>query len=626
MIKEKLVIYMTGFSLCDIIKNYILCMESELNTQKQMNKATRQVLADFWDEYVKNPRHSFFAFLMPAMGSILVFFVPPLVVAKLVDVFVANGFLDMHSIFSYIGLFAGAWLLGEVFWRIGIHAVTRLNTLGMNALSRKAYDLLAHQDYNFYAHNFTGSLTKKTLAYSRSFESLTETLVFWVVGNIFPLIFAFIILWKYSPIIPLSLFLGIGVTVLISIPIIKKRSKLVMLRHNASSLLSGNLSDIVINMLTIKSFAKEKSEAKTYGLLVDDLMEKIKKASDYHNQRVDVIIAPLQVLTNAVGLFLAIFFTQKLGLQAGTIIVVFTYYAQVNRIFWDINRIYRNIESAMGEAAEFTQLFLLEPSVQDIQDARELRVENASIRFHNVKFSYDDNQSASFLENFNLDIKPNQKVGLVGPSGGGKTTITKLILRFLELQSGNISINNQNIALVSQSSLRSNIGYVSQEPLLFHRSLFENIAYGKEDATMDEVIHAAKLAHAHEFISTLYHGYDTLVGERGIKLSGGQRQRVVIARALLKNAPILVLDEATSALDSESEKYIQEGLVELMKDKTALVIAHRLSTIKHLDRIIVLDGGKIVQDGTHVDLLADKDSLYARLWGHQSGEFLHDEE
>lgn len=367
-------------------------MKPEIHTKKQMKQATRQVLVDFWGEYVKNPRHVFFAFLMPAIGSILIFFVPPLIVAKLVDMFVANGFLEIRSTFPYIGLFAGVWLLGEIFWRIGLHAVIRLNTLGINALSRRAYELLAQQDYNFYANNFAGSLTKKAGAYSRSFESLTDTLVFWVVGNIFPLIFAFVILWRYSPVIPLALFAGIGASILIAIPIIKKRSHLVMLRHNASSLLSGNLSDIVTNMLTIKSFATEKSEAKTYGLLVDDLTEKIKNAADYHNQRLDAVIAPLNVLMNALGLFLAIFFTQKLGLQAGTIVVVFTYYAQINRIFWDVNKVYRNIESAMGEATEFTQLFVTEPSVQDIPDATELQVKNASISFDHVEFSYDENK------------------------------------------------------------------------------------------------------------------------------------------------------------------------------------------------------------------------------------------
>ena len=187
-----------------------------------------------------------------------------------------------------------------------------------------------------------------------------------------------------------------------------------------------------------------------------------------------------------------------------------------------------------------------------------------------------------------------------------------------------MSIDGQDIAQVTQESLREAIAYVPKEPLLFHRSLFENIAYGNPDASRAEVIHAATLAHAHEFISDLPHGYDTMVGERGIKLSGGQRQRVAIARALLKQSKILVLDEATSALDSESEKYIQEGLLALMKNKTAVVIAHRLSTIKHLDRIVVLDKGKIVQDGTHDELIAKKSGLYAKLWSHQSGGFIEE--
>ena len=225
----------------------------------------------------------------------------------------------------------------------------------------------------------------------------------------------------------------------------------------------------------------------------------------------------------------------------------------------------------------------------------------------------------SFLSGFSLDIKAKQKVGLVGPSGGGKTTITKLLLRFIDPESGDIFVDGQSIKKITQSSLRREIAYVPQEPLLFHRSLFENIAYGDEDATKEDIIKAAKIAHADEFINQLPKGYETLVGERGIKLSGGQRQRVAIARALLKKASIIVLDEATSSLDSESEKYIQEGLWELMKDKTALVIAHRLSTIKHLDRILVLDNGKIVQDGTHDELIS-QDGLYAKLWSHQAGE------
>lgn len=219
---------------------------------------------------------------------------------------------------------------------------------------------------------------------------------------------------------------------------------------------------------------------------------------------------------------------------------------------------------------------------------------------------------------------PGEKIGLVGPSGGGKTTITKLLLRFMDISKGSISIDGQDIRKITQSDLRRFISYVPQEPLLFHRTIAENIAYGTHNATREMIQKAAKGAHAEEFIQSLSDGYETLVGERGVKLSGGQKQRIAIARAMIKDAPILVLDEATSALDSESEVLIQDALWKLMKDRTAIVIAHRLSTIQHLDRIIVLDKGKIAEEGTHKDLVKKKNGLYARLWSHQSGGFIQD--
>lgn len=594
-----------------------------MNKQIITKEAVYQVLKDYTEQYKNNRLYTIVAFLMPAIGSILIFFVPPLIIAKLVNIFIAQNKISFDSIYIYIVLFGGSWLLGEIFWRIGLHFLIKLEANGVNSLSKKAFYKLSERDYDFYTDNFVGSLTKKALAFSKHFETFSDTLSFNIINGIIPMLFAVVVLWRYSPWFPIILLSCLMTTVVIAIPIIRNRSKLVALRHEAHSKMSGRLSDAIMNMFAIKSFAKEKQELRIYSQYIDDFVAKFKKASDYHNLRLDTVISPIYVATNIIGLISAVFLAQKLNLQAGTIVVVFSYYAQITRFFWEVNKIYRNIESSIGEGAEFAQLFVAPPLVQDAPNAGELKIINANIEFNQVNFSYDkrQNKEKDFLNNFNLNIKSREKIGLVGPSGGGKTTITKLILRFIDLKSGSITIDDQDISRITQNSLRKAIAYVPQEPLLFHRSLFENIAYGNEKASKEDVINAAKLAHAYEFIDQLPHGYQTLVGERGIKLSGGQKQRVAIARAILKNAPILVLDEATSSLDSESEKYIQKGLWELMKDKTTIVIAHRLSTIKHLDRIIVLDNGKIAQDGTHEKLIKEK-GIYAKLWGHQSGEFL----
>ena len=259
--------------------------------------------------------------------------------------------------------------------------------------------------------------------------------------------------------------------------------------------------------------------------------------------------------------------------------------------------------------------------IQDNQDAKPLNVTAGEIAFKNVHFSYSGEK---IFEDMDFVIKPNQKIGLLGPSGAGKSTLVSLLLRLFDIQDGEITIDGQNIKSVSQESLRSKIAVIPQDTSLFHRSLADNIRYGCLNATDEDVIAAAKQAYAHEFIEQLPDGYNTMVGERGIKLSGGQRQRIAIARAILKNAPILLLDEATSALDSESEMHIQQSLENLMENKTVIAIAHRLSTISRLDRLIVMNNGEIVEDGTHDSLLKAK-RHYAKLWNMQSGGFIDDQ-
>jgi ATP-binding cassette subfamily B protein len=284
----------------------------------------------------------------------------------------------------------------------------------------------------------------------------------------------------------------------------------------------------------------------------------------------------------------------------------------------------KRYEQIISRAYDAVGTMLIPSTVNDPVNPKTLPKTTAyTLSLSDVDYRYDESTVSRYaLKNFSLDIQPGEKIGIVGYSGSGKTTLTKLMLRFMDVTRGTIMLDGIDIRDLKQHDLRLAVSYVPQEPLLFHRSVSDNIAYGKPSATMAEIKQAAKLAYVEEFAQDLPDGYQTFVGERGVKLSGGQRQRVAIARALLKNAPILVLDEATSALDSESEKYIQQALWELMKGRTAIVIAHRLSTIQRLDRIVVMDKGKIVQLGSHNDLLADTRGIYAKLWAHQSGGYL----
>jgi ATP-binding cassette subfamily B protein len=329
------------------------------------------------------------------------------------------------------------------------------------------------------------------------------------------------------------------------------------------------------------------------------------------------------VVTNILGLIMA------LGVRGGArasleaVFITFSYYSTATRVMWEFNRIYRNLEGALTDAAQFAELLLDPPSVVDAVTTAVFTPVDFGVELCDVSFRYSASQPLLF-DRLSLRVAPGAKIGLVGRSGGGKTTLTRLLLRFSDLEAGEILIGGQPIDRVPQAALRNVIGYVPQDPSMFHRSIADNIRIGRPDATEVEVQRAARLAHASEFIEALPAGYQTLVGERGVKLSGGQRQRVAIARAILKNAPILILDEATSSLDSESEALIQDALWTLLAERTAIVIAHRLSTVGRMDELIILDRGGIAERGTHDALLA-QNGIYAALWAHQSGGFLVEE-
>ena len=392
------------------------------------------------------------------------------------------------------------------------------------------------------------------------------------------------------------------------------------MREAASNVLAGHLADSIANAETVRAFARESEEARIHARNVADFGTKTLRSWDYQNLHVDMITSPLYVLTNTLGLLVALSIGGRTGANLETVFITFSYYTLVTRVVWEFNRIYRNLEGALTDAAQFAELLLDPPSVVDAPDVQPFVPSDYSIEFRNICFRYSSIQALLF-ENFSLRVEPGMKVGLVGRSGGGKTTLTRLLLRFADVESGAILLGGQPIDRISQADLRAAIAYVPQDPAMFHRTIADNIRIGRPNATDAEVRHAAVLAHAAEFIEALPAGYDTLVGERGIKLSGGQRQRVAIARAILKDAPILILDEATSSLDSESEGLIQDALLTLMADRTAIVIAHRLSTVRSMDELIVLDNAQIVERGSHQALLA-QGGIYAMLWAHQSGGFL----
>ena len=329
------------------------------------------------------------------------------------------------------------------------------------------------------------------------------------------------------------------------------------------------------------------------------------------------------VNTVLIGLLLAVLVGggNFLGVTVSTLILMVNYSSQMINNLWELSGVFKTMNRVFGDAHEMTLILDMKDDVVDMPNASELALLQAAVNFDNISFRHNDAKEAIF-QNFSLKVQPGERIGLVGVSGSGKTTLTKLLLRFADVDTGEITIDGQNIRDVTQESLRKNIAYVPQETALFHRSIAENIAYGKPGATQAELERAAKLANADEFIRELPQGYETLVGERGVKLSGGQRQRIAIARAILKDAPILVLDEATSALDSESEALIQGALSTLMQGRTSIVIAHRLSTVASLDRIVVLEDGKIVEQGTHHQLLGKSHGVYNHLWSRQSGAFM----
>ncbi len=498
------------------------------------------------------------------------------------------------------------------------HHQERMTTkLAERALS----GLLAHS-HSFFANSKVGSLAGDVNTFSRSYLSFTDTISFQARGVVVNFIASLVIVAVIAPLMLPVLLVLTAVIIADSIHSYIQRSEYRNKRKEMQSKLFGNIADILGNQTLVRMFGRSRGEIAnivTERQAIEVVAAKEIALLQHGAERRMGILFAFQILTLGFCLFMA----ANSLISIAALIFIITYLGRIAGSMFQINSIIRSLEQAFLDASKVTEILQKSPEITDMANAKPLRVTDASIALHDVTFRYDDAKRGQVFTKLDLAIPAGQSVGLVGKSGGGKSTLTHLLLRYMDVQKGAITIDGQNIAEVTQDSLRDHIAYVPQDPYLFHRSLRENIAYGRANASDAEIVAAAKKANAMEFIKTLPQGLDTIVGERGVKLSGGQRQRIAIARAILKDAPILILDEATSALDSESEKYIQQALENLMKNKTSIVIAHRLSTIAKLDRILVLDNGQIAEDGTHKELLSNG-GTYARLWKHQSGGFIEE--
>jgi len=478
---------------------------------------------------------------------------------------------------------------------------------------------LMQHSYHYFGEHFSGSLSKKIFDLCQGVEALMQTSTA-IMPKILAVLVSSMLLYTVDPIFGFMLFTWALLYVCGSYWMSSRSEQLSYAMSRAGNTMSGKLVDTIINIMSAKLFANLKHEESVVFSSIDNLMKK-DRALLWYLLKVNCIQGLLIALLVAVFLVGLIYGRLHHFVTVGDFALILTLCSTVSAYIFNIGEEILRFSKEAGNCRQALNIIIEPHEIQDKPNAVSLNLTQGKIVFDKVQFQYPN--AEALFENKTVTIEPGQKVGLVGHSGGGKSTFVNLILRLFDVTNGRILIDGYDIKEITQESLRKNIAMIPQDPSLFHRTLSENIEYGRVGATADEIIAAAKCAHAHEFIEALPEGYASLVGERGVKLSGGQRQRIAIARAFLKNAPILILDEATSQLDSVTEKTIQESLWQLMQGKTTLVIAHRLSTLLHMDRILVFDKGKIVEDGTHQALLA-ADGLYCALWKAQVGGFLLD--
>ena len=585
-----------------------------------MKNNTKLTLKYYW-KHISKYRLSLFLTLFGVVVASLSDVIVPLYYKKFFDFLSNQSSVEIIAgmLVSVLIFIAFLQLIHWLGWRIATLANIDFESKVLRDLANTCFEHLHKHSYSYFNNNFVGTLVKRVNYFVRAFEAIADRVIYDLIPLFVNIGVATLVLFLKNKVLGTIVIFWALLFLMFNWFLTRYKLKFDVQRSETESEVTGHLADTITNNTNVKLFNGYGRETKTFF----DKNEKLRKVRRF-TWNLDAFIEAIQSLLMLILEISTMYYGIKLWkigqFTVGDFVLLQSYVLIVFSKIWSFGRIVRQIYQNLADAEEMTVILKTPHEIVDISNAKNLKTTTGQIKFDNINFYY--NESNPVLKNFNLTIKPQEKIALVGPSGAGKTTITRLLLRMYNLPGGKIFIDNQDIAKVKLESLWKSISLVPQDPILFHRSLAENISYGKPGASQKEIEEAAKQAHAHEFITKFPDGYNTFVGERGVKLSGGERQRVAIARAILRNAPILILDEATSSLDSESEKLIQQALDNLMKNKTVIIVAHRLSTIMKSDRILVIDNGGIKEEGSHADLLAQESSIYKNLWNIQAGGFI----
>jgi len=575
----------------------------------------RRVLGHFWHEMRDRRLGWIGVFVVVVVVSILDKAIAVVLFSQIIDltasVYTQN--TEMQPIYHAIALLVIVRLVDFILRRVNQFYLLKFLAEKVRDLNNRTFSTLLKRSMHYFNTTFSGALVARTRRYTRAFETIIGRFNYVFLRLFTELTVSLIVLFSVAPLLG-YLLLGWTIVFLVFAAIFLRLKYTQDIRKaKADSRLTAGLADSMSNMQAVKIFSAEEREELDYNVATRNEYQ-----ARWDSWRTvfssDTVSGILVWVLIGGGMVVSVFLWQRGVITPGTIALVQVFSLSISRSIWRLSDASMKVFEAITDASEMINIFDAPLIMSDSLDPEDAHMNEGALVFDAVDFAYTDGQSV--FEDFNLNIPAGQHVGLVGHSGSGKSTITSLILRFVDVNAGSITIDDQDIRDVRQSDLRRHISYVPQDPVLFHRTIRENIAYGNPGASQKEIIDAAKKARAHEFIMELPQQYDTMVGERGVKLSGGQRQRIAIARVMLEDAPLLILDEATSSLDTISEKYIKEAFDAAMHNRTTIVVAHRLSTIANLDRIIVLEKGEVIQDGNHDELIKKK-GVYRDMWNEQ---------